>query len=67
MRKHISTLVVTLGGLIAAYFQQHNIDVDSSLLGRWLHDTNEILIILVSYLISLVIDLKPSAPKVVKE
>lgn len=67
IRKHISTLIVTLGGIIGVYFKTHGIDVDSSLLARWLHDTGEILIIVISYLIGLLIDLKPAAPKVVKE
>lgn len=67
IRKHISTLIVTLGGIIGMYFKTHGIDVDSSLLARWLHDTGDILVIVVSYLIGLLIDLKPSTPKVVKE
>ena len=67
IRKHISTLIVTLGGVIGVYFKTHGIDVDSSLLARWLHDTGEILILVISYLIGLLIDLKPSTPKVVKE
>ena len=67
IRKHVSTLIVTLGGIIGMYFKTHGIDVDSSLLARWLHDTGDILVIVVSYLIGLLIDLKPSTPKVVKE
>lgn len=67
VRKHITTAIVALGSIIGAYFSSHNIDVDSSLLARWLHDTGEILIIVISYLIGLLIDLKPAQPKVVKE
>lgn len=67
IRKHVSTLIVTLGGIIGVYFKTHGIDVDSSLLARWLHDTGDILVIVISYLIGLLIDLKPAAPKVVKE
>lgn len=67
IRKHVTTLIATLGGIIGMYFKTHGIDVDSSLLARWLHDTGDILVIVVSYLIGLLIDLKPSTPKVVKE
>lgn len=67
VRKHITTLIVALGAFIGNYFSTHNINVDGDLLSRWLHDTGEIVIIIVSYLIGLAIDLKPSQPKVVKE
>lgn len=67
IRKHITTALASLGGLLAVYLKSNNVDIDSELFNRWLHDTSEVLIIVISYIIGLLIDLKPSTPKVVKE
>ena len=67
IRKHVTTLIATLGGIIEVYVKTHGIDIDSSLLARWLHDTGNISFIFIAYFVGLLFDLKPSTPKVVKE
>ena len=67
IRKHVTTLIATLGGIIEVYVKTHGIDIDSNLLARWLHDTGNISFIFIAYFVGLLFDLKPSTPKVVKE
>jgi len=63
VRKHITTLVGALAGLIAGL----GLHIDPAIIEKFVSSGSEILVALVLYFLGVAVDAKPDTPSLVKE